>query len=82
MSPRRGARVGQAGIGRGRPIENTVFLDEIWNLCTRMATMETTQQRVVDGEIASADEEETTDEEVEEENAAAKVMKMLVKASS
>ncbi|MBO1694948.1 hypothetical protein, partial [Bacteroides uniformis] len=44
--------------------------------------METTQWRAADGTVDRADEEETTDEEVEEENEAAKVMKMLVKASS
>ena len=77
MPPRRGA-----GIGWGRPIANTILLDEIRHLRTRLATVETTQRRAADGGISSADEEKTTDEEVEEENEAAKVMKMLVKASS
>ena len=77
ISPRRGA-----GIVRGRPISNTVFLDEIWHLRTRLAIVETTQRRAADGGIASADEEETTDEEAEEESEAAKVMKMLAKVSS
>ena len=77
MPPRRGA-----GIGRGRPIANVVLLDEIRHLCTRLATVETTQRRVADGGIASANEEETTDEEAEEESEAAKVMKMLTKVSS
>jgi len=35
MSPRR-------GIGRGRPKENEILLEEIRSLCTRMESVETT----------------------------------------
>ena len=57
MPPRRGV-----GIGRGRPIANAIFLDEIWHLHTRMATIENTYRRETDDGISSADEEETTKE--------------------
>lgn len=51
----------RANIGQGRPVANTVLLEEIQNLSTRMETMETTQRRGPDEGDANA-----TDESFEE----------------
>jgi len=75
MPPRRGA-----GIGRERPVGNAVLLDEIRNLRTRMETMETAQRRATDEGDASATKESSKEEE-EVESEAAKVLKVLTKAS-
>lgn len=66
------------GIGRGRPEVNSVLLEEICSLCTRMETMEIDQRRTSDEGDASG-VEESSEEEEEEENETTKVIKMLEK---
>lgn len=60
MPSRRGT-----GIGRGRPEENAVLLDEFWSLHTIMDTMEITQRRThgqaVDSPVKESSEEEEED---------------------
>lgn len=75
MPPRRGD-----GIGQGRPVANSILMDEIWSLCTRMETMETAQRRTTDEGDAIATEESSKEEE-EVESEATKVLKVLAKAS-
>jgi len=72
MPPRRGA-----DIGRGRPKENAVMLEEIHTLHTMMDIMETAQRITPDERDASAVEESY--EEEEEENETTKVTNMLAK---
>jgi hypothetical protein len=55
------------GIGRGRPVENTMFLQEVIHLHARMEAMETTQRREPGiGDVNEA-KESLGEEEIEEE---------------
>lgn len=73
MLPRR-------GIGRGRPEQNVVLIEEVQSLRARMETIETVQRRAPDeGDKSSS--EESVAEEVDEDNETTKVIKMLVRPS-